>query len=167
MTRPLLLLTFCAALVPMTAMAAATTASPITGKHDNNAPINIDSDRFVADNNAKTGTFMGNVQVTQGDIKMRADQVRMSEGKDNKPDKVVASGKVVVDSPASGTATADNALYDVNAHTVLLTGHVVLTKQKKAVMTGPQLTVNMTTGVATMPAQPGGRVHAIFTPAGN
>ena len=35
--------------------------SRITGNHDNNAPINISSDNFQADLNAKSGTCTGNV----------------------------------------------------------------------------------------------------------
>ena len=40
--------------------------------------------------------------VSQGDMQMRANTVRMNVvGKDNKPDKIFASGNVVVDSPDS------------------------------------------------------------------
>ena len=91
-----------AAGLPASAQAArrARRQSPITGQHDNNAPINISSDSFQADLNAKTGTYTGNVVVIQGDTKLRANQVRMSTV-NGKADKVIASGNVVVDSPTS------------------------------------------------------------------
>ena len=90
----------------------ATAAKPITGNHDNNAPINISSDNFQADLNAKSGTYTGNVMVVQGDTKLRANKVRVLTV-NGKADKITASGNVVVDSPASGTATGDNGVYSV------------------------------------------------------
>jgi lipopolysaccharide export system protein LptA len=150
---------------------AAAAAAPATGKHDANAPINVSADKFLADSNAKTGTWTGNVVVVQGDMRMRANSVRVNVvGKDNKPDKILASGNVVVDSPNSGTVTGDNGVYDVPARTVTMTGKVVLTRDKD-VMRGSQLTVNLDTGVATLGGgakapgtTSGGRVQGIFTP---
>jgi lipopolysaccharide export system protein LptA len=147
----------------------------LMGKRDSDAPINIAADKFVADENAKTGTWSGNVVIVQGDMRMRANTVRMNVvGKDNKPDKIFAQGNVVVDSPSSGTVTGDNGVYDVVQRSINLTGHVVLTKQKNS-MRGAQMTVNLVTGIATLggggaPAAPGaatasGRVQGIFTPA--
>jgi lipopolysaccharide export system protein LptA len=147
-------------------------ATPVvTSKHDANAPINISADKFLADSNSKTGTWSGNVVVVQGDMRMRSNSVRLNVvGKDNKPDKIFATGNVVVDSPNSGTVTGDNGVYDVVARTVTMTGKVVLTRQKD-VMRGSQLTVNLETGVATLGggakasgAASGGRVQGIFTP---
>jgi lipopolysaccharide export system protein LptA len=155
--------------------AIAAAPPPIMGKHDANAPINISADKFVADSNSKTGTWTGNVLVIQGDMRMRANSVRLNVvGNDNKPDKVFANGAVVVDSPNSGTVTGDNGIYDVVSRTVTMSGKVVLTKQKD-VMRGSQLTVNLVTGVATLgggakpsgapTASTSGRVQGIFTPS--
>ncbi len=165
MTRALLLM---ALLSSAPAMAA---APALVGKHDANAPINISADKFLADSNAKTGTWSGNVLVVQGDMRMRANSVRLNVvGKDNKPDKILATGNVVVDSPNSGTVTGDNGVYDVVARTVTMTGKVVLTRQKD-VMRGNRLTVNLETGLATLGGGAkasgptgDGRVQGIFTP---
>ena len=146
--------------------------SPITGQHDNNAPINITSDRFQADLNAKSLTYSGNVVVVQGDTKLRANQVHV-DTVSGKADKITATGNVVVDSPASGTATGDKGVYSVVPRTVLMTGNVVL-KKGKDVMRGTQLTVNLNTGQATLgaggpktPNTPGGRVQAVINPNSN
>ena len=153
------------------AATTATTASKSpTGNHDNNAPINISSDTFQADLNAKSGTYSGNVVVVQADTKLRADQVRVFTV-DGKADKITANGHVVVDSPTSGTATGDNGVYSVGPRIVVMTGNVVL-KKGKDVMRGAQLTVNMVTGKATLggggaktaPGAPTGRVQGVFTP---
>ncbi len=161
MTRALLaFLLFAAA----PALAAGT---PLAPKHDANAPINISADKFVADNNAKTGTWTGNVVVTQADMRMRANSVRLNVvGNDNRPDKIFATGGVVVDSPTSGTVTGDDGIYDVVARTVTMTGKVVLTRGKD-VMRGTLLTVNLDTGVAhTGYRQNAGRAHRYERRAG-
>jgi len=155
---------------------AAPAPKPITGQRNANAPINISSDSFQADLNSKTGTYNGNVVVVQGDTKLRANQVRVSTV-DGRADKVTASGKVVVDSPASGTATGDNGVYSVGPRTVLMTGNVVL-KKGKDVMKGCQLNVNLNTGQAVLGScgkapgpgvqgTTGGRVQGVFTPNSN
>jgi len=154
-------------------------AAPLPGHHDANQPIAVSADRFVAEKNpaagaagAITGTYSGNVVITQGDIRMRANTVRINVI-DNKPNKIYADGNVVVDS-ASGTATGDAGVYDVAPRLVTLTGHVVLTKDKN-VMRGARLTVNLVTGVAQLgggtgvnstlnPGGGGGRVQGLFTP---
>jgi lipopolysaccharide export system protein LptA len=149
---------------------AAPAAKPITGQHDNNAPINISSDNFQSDLNGKTGTWTGNVIVVQSDTKMRSNQVHISTV-NGKADKIFASGNVVVDSPNSGTATGDNGVYSVVPRIVVLTGNVVL-KKGKDVMRGAQLTVNLVTGKAVLGGgvknQSGSsgssRVQAVFTP---
>jgi lipopolysaccharide export system protein LptA len=163
-----------ALLVVPTGLQAAAPASapvkPVPGQHDSKAPIDISSDNFQADLNAKTGTYSGNVIVVQGDTKLRANQVRVTTVNGN-ADKIYASGNVVVDSPKSGTATGENGVYSVAPRTVLLTGNVVL-KKGKDVMRGAQLTVNLATGQALLgggvkgqAGTPGSsRVQAVFTP---
>ena len=146
-------------------------AKPAPAQHDNNAPINISSDSFQADLNAKTGTYSGNVLITQGDMKLRANNVKLSTV-NSKLDKVMATGNVVVDSPKSGTATGENGVYSVGPRTVLMTGNVVL-KKGTTVMRGAQLTINLNTGQALLgggartPGVSGGRVQGVFIPNSN
>jgi len=130
------------------------------GKHDANAPIHVSADNFLADVNAKTGTYAGNVIVTQGDFHLRADKMRVNvvEGK---PDQIFAMGNVVFDSP-SGAARGDNGVYHVGPRLITLTGNVVLTKEKN-VMRGSTLTVNLVTGLAQL-GNSGGRVQGLFQP---
>ena len=92
--------------------------------------------------------------------------------------KIYANGKVVVDSPASGTVTGDNGIYDLTKKFVTVSGHVVLHKQGQVTMQGSLLTVNMVTGIANLgatpvagtanqvaaPGVPGGRVTGVITP---
>jgi lipopolysaccharide export system protein LptA len=149
---------------------AAPAPKPIA-PHDNKAPIDISSDSFQADLNGKTGTWTGNVVLVQGDMKLRANSVRVTTVNGN-ADKVMATGNVVVDSPKSGTVTGDNGVYSVGPRTVLMTGNVTL-KKGKDVLVGAQLTINLVTGQANLgggaktPGVSGGRVKGVFTPNSN
>ena len=142
-------------------------ASSLLGKHDNNQPINIAADKVAADLNAKSVTYAGNVVVTQGDVRMHANTMKVSTA-NGKADKIYADGKVVVDSPATGTATGDSGVYDVTPRTVTLTGHVVLTHGKGDVLRGNKLLVNLVTGQASVvdakETGGSGRVQGVFTP---
>jgi lipopolysaccharide export system protein LptA len=133
-------------------------------KHDTNAPIEVSANSFEADMNAKTGTYVGNVIVKQGNMKLRADRVRVNVVS-GKPDQIVAIGNVVFDAP-SGNAQGDTGVYDVRPRLITLTGKVILTKAKN-VMRGSKLVVNLVTGVAQLGAgggTTGGRVQGLFTP---
>lgn len=155
------------------AMTAPAFAAPAPApKKEADQPINISSDTFQADLNGKTGTWQGNVMVSQGDMKLRANSVRMTTI-NGKADKVLASGNVVVDSPKSGTATGENGTYNVGPRTVVMTGNVVL-KKGRDVLRGAQLTVNLVNGQATLgggaktPGTTGtGRVQGVFIPNSN
>jgi lipopolysaccharide export system protein LptA len=149
------------------AQPAKPSAKPSSAAKDN-CEINATSDKFIADLNGKTGQFVGNVVVTQCDTRLRADTVRITTV-NNQADKVNASGNVVVDSPKSGTATGQTGVYDVPRRMVTMSGNVVL-KKGKDVARGQQLTVNLTTGEASLSGgvksrtAPGGRVQAVFHP---
>src|SRR6185503_13538999 len=153
----------CVCLVALIATAASAENAPGFGlsKRDANAPIQVSADRFDADFNSKQGTYSGNVIVTQGDMHLRADKVLVNIVA-RKPDKIYATGNVVVTAP-NGNAQGDDGIYDVAPRLITLNGHVVLTK-KKNVMRGSTLTVNLITGQAQLGAKalPGGRVQGLF-----
>ena len=153
---------------------AAAGQTTILGKHDADKPVNISADHLLADLKSKTVTYTGNVQGVQGDIRLRADAMKVDEPNN----KIYANGKVVVDSPAIGTVTGDNGIYDLTKKFVTVSGHVVLHKQGQVTMQGSLLTVNMVTGIANLgatpvagtanqvaaPGVPGGRVTGVITP---
>ena len=156
---------------PAPAPAPARRNSPVA--LDSNQPIAVNADSFLADLNGETGTYTGNVIVTQGSVRLRADQVKVT-APGGRASKMEATGHVVVDSP-SGQAVGDAGLYDVPSQILHLNGHVVLTRDRN-VMRGSALEVAMATGIARLtaggepqvagqPAQPQGRVQALFVPA--
>lgn len=129
--------------------------------HNSNAPINVSSDTFEGNFQTKVGTYSGNVIVTQGGDKLRADRVKVDVVA-GKPNRFEAAGHVVFVS-SSGTATGDNGVYDLGPRTITLTGHVVLTKEKD-VMRGTSLVVDMNTGQSRLIARgaQGNRVQGLF-----
>ncbi len=133
------------------------------GKHDTNAPISVNADHFIGDLKANVGTYEGNVVVTQGTFKLRADKVKVTV-KDGQANRVDAVGHVLFDS-SSGRASGDAGVYELPKRTITLTGTVVLTKDKN-VMRGTMLVVNLATGQANFTAKgaQGGRVQSIFVP---
>jgi len=61
------------ALSALTVATAAQQVNPITkGMLNPNAPIDVSADNFIADANAKTGVYTGNVIVHQGEVRLRA-----------------------------------------------------------------------------------------------
>jgi lipopolysaccharide export system protein LptA len=155
------------------APAQAATPDPLRGR-DADKPISIDAAKNETDIKAKITTFSGDVRITQGDTRMRADRVKH----DQPNNKIYFIGKVVVDAPSTGTITGDNGIYDMTKKLVTLSGHVVLHKQGQITGSGSLLTYNMATGQATLgaapvaatadqaaaPGEPGGRVHAVIIP---
>jgi lipopolysaccharide export system protein LptA len=149
-------------------MAAANSATNFG--FSSNQPIAVNADNFLADLNGETGTYTGNVIVSQGEVKLHADKVTVV-APGGRAARMEAEGHVVVDSP-SGQAVGDTGIYDVAAQSLRLTGHVVLTKDAN-VMRGSTLEVAMDTGIARLtgggppPAegQPQGRVQGLFVPA--
>jgi lipopolysaccharide export system protein LptA len=112
-------------------------------------PIAVNADSFLADLNGDTGTYTGNVIVTQGMVKLHADQVKVL-APNGRASRMEAQGHVIVDSP-SGQAIADAGVYEVPQQVMRLTGNVVLTKEQN-VMRGNTLEFSMATGLAKMTA---------------
>jgi lipopolysaccharide export system protein LptA len=152
------------------ALAAAAPASGPSLGLDSSQPIAVNADTFLADLNNETGTYTGNVIVTQGEVRLHADEVKV-HAPGGRASRMEANGNVVVDSP-SGQAVGDSGVYDVPQQTIRLTGNVVLTKDAN-VMRGNALEVSMATGLARLtadaskaaPGQPPGRVQGLFVPA--
>ena len=168
-----------AAILPMWLMAALVAAgaarlaaAPATQSLglDSTQPIAVNADSFLADLNNETGTYTGNVIVTQGQVRLHADEVKV-HAPGGRAARMEANGNVIVDSP-SGQAVGDAGVYDVPQQTIRLTGNVVLTKDAN-VMRGNALEVSMATGLARLtadatkaaPGQPRGRVQGLFVPA--
>lgn len=134
---------------------------------DSDEPIHIAADSTLADFNEQTATYSGNVVVTQGEMRLRANELKIFAPR-GRIARIVASGDVVLASP-SGSAKSPTAVYDVVPRTVVLSGGVVL-QHENNVMRGSELEVKLASGQARLIAPQGsdgkpGRVQGLFAPA--
>lgn len=156
-----------AAFVAASVSAQAQGANPFSmSSKDADKPIGISADSIVADVKNQTATYVGNVVVTQGELRLKSDALAIQAAK-GEIRRIQAKGNVVLAS-AQGQATGANADYDVTARTVLMTGRVVLS-QGQNVMRGSRLMVNLGSGEAKLTSDTAvtgsGRVEGLFVPA--
>jgi lipopolysaccharide export system protein LptA len=165
-----------AMLLPLAA--AAQTAAPAKPGAGRDQPIEINADALEVQQEKQVAIFSGNVDATQGDMKLKADQLKVfyrqgaKAGEPARPQatggspagaivRIEATGRVFVSSPTQ-TAQGDQGVFDVERNTITLTSRVVIT-QDKNVVRGDRLVMNLTTGQARMDGQ--SRVHGLFVPS--
>ena len=144
-------------------MAAAVGGNVIgTFKADPNAPMDIEANSLDIYDATKQAVFRTNVKAQQGDLVIRTVELTAhytgqsafgmgGPGEDGKGvasqlTRVDAKEKVLIVSKDGQTATGDWATFDVKANTVLLVGHVVVSRGKD-VAEGPRLKIDLTTGM--------------------
>ncbi len=119
-----------------------------TSRHDRSLPIAITADSMEVEQNERRATFIGDVDVEQGDLALRSDKlvVHYREGDDGEDSIhfIEAFGNVFFATPDE-TAQGDMGAYDVDTGVVTLAGNVVLTNAE-AVLRGNQATMNLETG---------------------
>ncbi|MET0651350.1 MAG: LptA/OstA family protein, partial [Hyphomicrobiaceae bacterium] len=131
-------------------------------KMDPNAPMDIEANTLEVFDATKQAVFRTNVKAQQGDLVIRTVELTAhytgasafgmgGAGDDGKGvasqlTRVDAREKVLITSKDGQTATGDWATFDVKANTVLLVGHVVVSRGKD-VAEGPRLKIDLTTGM--------------------
>ncbi len=145
---------------------------------DTDKPIEILADSLEVQQEKQTATFEGNVQVLQGDMRLKAarlvvyyagDKATKSTTDENNPPsirKIDAFGDVFLSSPRE-TAKGDKGVYDVVNKRIELAGNVVLT-QGKNILRGQNMTLDLVTGKSRIEGSgtgnTKGRVRGIFVP---
>lgn len=141
-------------------------------------PIEIVADRLQVNQEQQLAVFSGNVNAVQGDMNLRADQLRVFyTDTDDEPAggaaaggaggdaqsirRIEAQGNVMLSQPGE-TAEGDQGVYDPVANKLVLEGDVVLTRGQNVVR-GNRLDSDLASGVSVVSAAPGGqRVRALF-----
>lgn len=149
---------------------------------DRDKPIEITADRLDVDQTAKTAVFDGNVDAVQGEVRLRADTLRVyydepAGGAAGAAPEAAASaaaseapvdplagggrirlmeveGAVHVSSPTE-TASGKTAVYDVDRGTITLVGDVVLTRGDN-VIRGSKLSIDVESGRSVIESQSSG-----------
>ncbi len=129
-------------------------------RQDTSLPVEVASDELQVSQTDGTAIFSGNVLVTQGEMRLSAARLHVvygdGTGSSGTIEELRASGGVTL---VSGTeaAEAEEAVYDIGAGRVVMTGDVILTQGPNA-LSSNALTIDLTTGTGTMQ----GRVQTIF-----
>lgn len=152
---------------------AAAQAQGSTANHDTKQPIEINADSLEVLQDKQIAVFRGNVDAVQGQIRLRADELKVhyrtkdssgGGGISGSIARIDATGNVFVSS-ATETAQGDAGVYDVDRGEITLTGKVVLTRGEN-VIRGRRLVLNMETGHSRIEGDAGaGRVRGYFVPS--
>lgn len=136
-----------------------------TSKHDSSQPLEITADALEVDQDNQSATFVGAVDVIQGDMHLNSDKLVVhyrdkEAAEQNAIYRIDVEGNVRFATPTE-TAQGDTGVYDVDGGTIHLVGNVVLTSGDEAVIRGNELTMNLNTGQSEVS---GGRVKGYFVP---
>lgn len=142
------------------------------GSTDSKAPIEIVSDRMVANTTEKWADFLGAVVATQGKFSMTADALRIHYEGDlmNAPkggsardriQKIVATGRVRIVTDQY-TADAERAEYAPATEVLTLSGDSSRVVSGKNTITGSKIVLNRTEGKALVEGTSAERVKAVF-----
>jgi lipopolysaccharide export system protein LptA len=131
-------------------------------KQDTSLPVEVSADQLAVDQADGSATFTGNVRVAQGDMRLAAGTIRVEYAEGGKSiARLHATGGVTFAS-RTDAAEAAEAVYTIDAGTIVMTGKVLLTQGATA-LSGETLVINLKAGTGTME----GRVQTVFQPKGN
>lgn len=155
MMRPLLIALALAA--PLPALSQTTFGGM---QADISAPVEVSADALEVNQSDGRALFTGNVVIGQGEMRLSADRVSVqyAPGGQERIESLTATGNVTLVSGADAAEAAE-AVYDVEAGTVRLSGDVLLS-QGQNVLSGERMTVDLATGAA----QVEGRVRSVLQP---
>jgi len=148
------------------------------GSFDTDQPIEIMADSLEVQQDQQIATFAGNVQVLQGEIRLKAERLVVyysdnktttastDSGEVPKIRKIDVQGNVFLSSPRE-TAKGDKGTYDVLNKQINLHGNVVLT-QGQNVLRGDKMVLDLVSGksriIGSGTGNSSGRVRGIFVP---
>jgi lipopolysaccharide export system protein LptA len=142
------------------------------GAADSKAPIEIVSDRMIANTTEKWADFLGSVVATQGKFSMTADALRIyyegdlmnapkGESTQDRIQKLEATGRVHIVTDQY-TANADRAEYLPAADMLTLSGKTARVVSGKNTLTGSKIVLNRSEGKALVEGGTAERVKAVF-----
>jgi len=161
---------FLAAAVLLTDAAWAA-GEPKTGQAGNE-PIQIVADELISYNEEKYAEFIGNVKVTQGNLAITSDKLRIyyqgelldtekKGGDEELLKKIIATGNVKFSSEQFN-AEAEKVEYDTATMTVILSGKNAKVTSGKNSITGSKITLNRKSGQVKVEGSANKRIKAEF-----
>lgn len=145
---------------PAYSQGATISFGPMT--QDTSLPVEIKADTLSVNNADGSAVFSGNVLVGQGEMRLTAAEVRVEYAADSRAiRRLHATGGVTIAS-AQDAAESREAVYEIDAGLVVMTGDVLLTQGASA-LSGQKLTIRMKSGTGLME----GGVSTTFLPGAN
>ena len=148
----------CLAAATLVAVVAATisaNAQPLAG-FNSDAPVNYAADRIELQDKQKRVILAGNVDITQGDMRMRAARTTVAYIEDGgvKIQRIDASGGVTV-TRGGETARGDVGIYDFNRRVITMVGNVALRRGADN-LSGGRLVIDLASGISSVDARNSG-----------
>lgn len=135
-------------------------AQAIAG-HNSNAPVNYAADRIELQDKAKRVVLSGNVDITQGDLRVRAARstVAYTDTGALRIQRLDATGGVTV-TRGNESARGDVAVYDFNRRIITMAGNVAL-RRGSDTLNGGRLVMDLNSGVSSVDGRAGGSSSAV------
>ena len=157
---------FATGLLASLAVGAAVAPAQTIAGFDSNAPVNYEADRIELQDKQKRVILSGNVDISQGDLSMRAARTTVAyiEGDSIKIQRIDATGGVTV-SRGTETARGDVAIYDFNRRIITMVGGVAL-RRGADTLNGGRLVIDLASGVSSVDGRGSGGSSAAGSPVG-
>ncbi|MFV2001751.1 MAG: LptA/OstA family protein [Paracoccaceae bacterium] len=133
---------------------------------DTSLPVEIAADSLTINQAEGTASFVGNVVIGQGEMRLSAARVQVEyaasgNGPTGRISRLVATGGVTLVN-GSETAEAREAEYSINTGVIILSGGVILTQGQNA-LSADKMILDLASGTATLQ----GRVRSVLQVGGN
>ncbi|HEX7874709.1 MAG TPA: LptA/OstA family protein [Sphingobium sp.] len=124
--------------------------------HDSNAPVDFTADRIEVQDRSDRVVVSGNVQVTQGDMRLTSNRltVAYTQGGGVEINRMDAVGNVVV-TRSNEVAKGNVAIYDLDKRLITMLGNVQLT-QGTSRLNGGRLLIDLKTGRSSVDGRSSG-----------
>jgi len=134
-----------------------------SGEVLSHAPVHVKADALEAVGGLNQVVFSGAVVANQGDLVIYSDRLTVLYSEDRKAmDRAEADGNVRI-VRGEQVATAERAVYDSRAETIMLSGSPKV-RQGESFLVGSEITIYLREQRSVVHGAEGGRVNAVFTP---
>ncbi|MFY0615972.1 lipopolysaccharide transport periplasmic protein LptA [Shimia sp. NS0008-38b] len=115
-------------------------------------PVEVTAESLSVNQTDGSAVFEGNVDISQGEMRMTADKVNVHYKEDSQGiDRLVATGNVLlVQGPDA--AEADEAVYSIDSGSVVMSGNVTVA-QAQTTITANQMILNLQDNTAKLTGQ--------------
>lgn len=135
-------------------------AEGITG-YNSQAPVNYSADRIELQDRQKRVVLSGNVQISQGDLRLSAARttVAYTDAGSLKIQRIDATGGVLV-TRGDETARGEVAIYDFNRRIITMAGVVAL-RRGGDTLNGGRIVIDLASGLSSVDGRAGGSSPAL------